>query len=79
VTAQNAVATEEEIQMKLTDTQLVLVSAEVREALKELSAIQGQPPRRIIGAGPDTMDKLEARGFVRTVEETSPDTFRRTR
>jgi hypothetical protein len=43
-----------------------------KRALRELSTIKGQQPRRINGAGPGTMDRLEARGFVRTVGEVKP-------
>jgi hypothetical protein len=42
-----------------------------KKALKELYAIKDLPPRHVKGAGPDTMERLEARGFVRTVGEVS--------
>lgn len=46
-----------------------------KRALKELFLMKGQPPRHIKGAGPGTMDKLKARGFVRPVGEIKPGHF----
>jgi hypothetical protein len=46
-----------------------------KNALKELVTIKGLTPRRIKGAGPDTMDRLEARGFVTQVEGTKAGRF----
>jgi hypothetical protein len=46
-----------------------------KRALRDLSAIKGQPPRHIKGAGPGTMDKLEARGFVKTAGEMKSGYF----
>jgi len=46
-----------------------------RKALATLFEMKGQQPRRIKGAGPGTMKRLEARGFARPVGETKPDHF----
>jgi hypothetical protein len=46
-----------------------------KRALRELSAIKGRPPRHIKDAGPGTMDRLEARGFVKPVGEAKPGYF----
>jgi hypothetical protein len=46
-----------------------------KSALRELFAIKGRTPRHINGAGPDTMDKLEAREFIRPVGEVRTGYF----
>lgn len=46
-----------------------------KKALAGLLEMKGHEPRRIRGAGPGTMERLEARGFARPLGDAKPDRF----